>query len=74
VVAIAQLKVGDKVYYQPDHWSDDDKWENGMVKEIPEYNLNSVRVVYHCNGDWDNYKDYTAAMTNKRDLFLGWKH
>lgn len=69
----SKLKVGDKVCYQPDHYSED-RWENGMVKEIPEFTTTSVRVVYNCDGDWDNYKNYTSALTHIRDLKLGWKH
>jgi len=30
------FKCGDKVYYQPNHYSDNE-FENGIVKEIPEY-------------------------------------
>jgi len=73
MVNIATLKIGDKVYYQPKHYGND-KYENGIVKEIPEHSLSSVRVVYNCNGDWKNYKDYTSALTNTSDLYNGWKH
>lgn len=72
-VDIALLKVGDKVYYQPDHYKKIGKWENGLVKEIPEHTDESVRVVYNCSGDWDNFKNYTGALTNLRDLKLGWR-
>ena len=72
-IDIAKLRIGDKVYYQP-HYFGEDKWENGIVKEIPEFTTTSVRVVYNCAGDWDNYKDYTSALTNITDLKLGWKH
>jgi hypothetical protein len=72
-INIANLKVGDKVCYQPSHY-DEDKWENGMVKEIPDHTNNSIRVVYNCAGEWDNFQDYTSALTNIRDLSLGWKH
>lgn len=73
MINIATLKIGDKVYYQPEHFRDDE-WENGMVKEIPDHTNNSIRVVYNCNGEWDRFKDYTSALTNLRDLKLGWKH
>lgn len=73
MIDIAKLKVGDKVHYQPEHYGDE-KWENGIIKEIPEWSLDSIRVVYNCGGDWKNYKDYTSALTNIRDLKLGWKH
>jgi len=69
----ASLKIGQKVYYQPAHYNLDD-WENGIIKEIPEHTFESVRVVYNCAGNWKNYADYTSALTNLRDLNLGWKH
>jgi len=64
------LKAGDRVYYQPEHYGT--KFENGIVKEIPEHTKDSVRVVYNCGGDWGNYKNYTSALTNLRDLKKGW--
>ena len=73
MIDISKLKVGDKVHDQPDHYGDE-KWENGIIKEIPAWSLDSVRVVYNCGGDWENYKEYTSALTNIRDLRLGWKH
>jgi ABC-type sugar transport system substrate-binding protein len=73
MIDIAKLKVGDKVYYQPSHY-EETQWENGMIKEIPDHTPDSVRVVYHCAGDWNNFKNYTSALTNIRDLKLGWKH
>ncbi len=72
MIDIAKLKVSDKVCYQPSHFPGD-KWENGMIKEIRD-SLDSVWVVYNCNGNWNRYKDYTGALTNLRDLKLGWKH
>lgn len=72
-VDVAVLKVGDKVHYQPSHYPES-HWENGIVKEIPEHTKTAVRVVYHCGGDWENFKEYTSAMTDYRDLFYGWKH
>jgi len=73
MIDIAKLKVGDKVYYQPSHFPSD-KWENGMVKAILDYTNTAIKVVYNCAGDWDNFKDYTSALTDLRDLKLGWKH
>ena len=81
IIDVSKLKVGDKVYYQPSHFSKTD-WENGMVKEIPDFTTdktasvgyNCIRVVYNCGGDWKNFKNYTGALTNLRDLKLGWKY
>ncbi len=73
MIDISKLKIGDKVHYQPEHYGKD-RWENGIIKEIQEWSNDSVRVVYNCAGNWNNYKDYTSALTNIRDLKLGWKH
>jgi len=48
------------------------KWENGMIKRFPGIG-NSIFVCYNCGGDWENFKNYTAALTNVEDLYLGWK-
>jgi len=68
----AKLRIGDKVYYQPSHYRDDEA-ENGIIKEIPNHTFESVRVVYNCAGNWKNFMDYTSALTNLRDLKIGWK-
>lgn len=72
MIDIAKLKFGDKVCYQPSHFPPE-KWENGMVKEIPDHTNTSIRVVYNTGGDWDNFQNYTGCLTNLRDLTLGWK-
>ena len=77
---ITRLKVGDKVCFQPAHFQSDD-FENGIIKEIPDFALDPksphgykcVRVVYHCNNNWDNYQNYTSALTHISSLSLGWK-
>ena len=68
---VDNLKVGDKVYYQPEHYGEH-KWENGIIKEIPDF-PSHVRVVYNCNDDWNNYQNYTSELTRITDLKLGWK-
>ncbi|MCK9417600.1 hypothetical protein M0Q97_13240 [Candidatus Dojkabacteria bacterium] len=74
MINLATIKIGEKVYYQPDYYKADDKFENGIIKEIPEHTTTSVRVVYKCGGDWKNYKDYNSALTSVDDLYYGWKH
>jgi hypothetical protein len=74
MIDISKIKIGDKVCYQPDHYKSENKYENGIVKEVPDWSKDSIRVVYNCAGDWNNYKDYTSALTNVRDLTLGWKY
>lgn len=72
MIDISKLNVGDKVYYQPEHYGDD-KWENGIIKEIRPGKTDGVWVVYNCAGNWDCYMNYTGALTNLRDLKLGWR-
>ena len=74
MIDIAKIRVGDKVHYQPDHYKEDDQFENGIVKEIHEHSLDSIRVVYNCGGNWVNYKYYTSTLTNIKDLYPNWKH
>ena len=64
----SNLHVGQKVHYLLD-----DKWENGIVKEIRPTNTEGVWVVYNCADNWDRYQDYTGALTNLRDLKEGWR-
>lgn len=72
MIDITKLHIGDKVHYQPVHYGDD-KWEDGIIKEIRDNKMDGVWVVYNCAGRWDKYMDYTGALTNLRDLKLGWK-
>lgn len=72
IKSITLLKMGTKVYYQPKYYGDN-KWENGIVKEVLIHTNEEVRVVYNCAGNWDKYKDYTSALTKLEDLFMGWK-
>ena len=67
------LAVGCKVHYVPKHYIEKGKWENGIIKEIPDATEAFVRVVYNCADDWGNYMNYTSALTNLQDLRLGWK-
>ena len=62
------INIGDKVHYQPDYYGN--KFENGIVKEIVSENY--IRVVYNCGGDWDNYMNYTSALTYIKELKIGW--
>jgi len=62
------MKVGDKVHYTPSY--PDPVIENGIIKSIPD--TEHCFVVYHCGGEWDNYQDYTAAITSNNALQEGW--
>jgi len=60
-----QVNPGDKVTYVSYN-----KKEHGIVKSISDNE--HVFVVYNCNNEWENYKNYTAARTRKGDLVIGW--
>lgn len=59
------MKIGERVTYITIG-----KVEHGIVKSISD--ADHVFVVYHCDGKWDQYQEYTAARTRIRDLVLGW--
>lgn len=58
---------GLKVHYTSPHGSR----ENGMVKSISEDGM-SAFVVFHCDNDWENFRDYTGQHTKMKDLSPGW--
>jgi hypothetical protein len=60
-----ELKTGAKVHYDPGYKIP----ENGIIKSMDEEN---AFVVYHCAGDWDNYRKYTGARTPLSKLKFGW--
>ncbi len=53
--------IGRWVDYTPSHGD----VERGRIKS---FNDCCVWVVYHCDNNWDCYKDYTAASTRPEDL------
>jgi hypothetical protein len=60
---------GQKVHYLP--FTGSTEPENGIVKSQCEDGRH-VFVVYKCDGDWENYQNYTAARTLNSDLREGW--
>lgn len=62
-----KLKPGDKVTYRAFGRIQ----ERGIVKKVKEDSRQAF-VVYKCGEDWDNYREYTAALTNFEDLSLSW--
>lgn len=66
-IVITPFKEGDKVRYCPSHGRE----EKGIVKSNPE-NGKFVFVVYKCNNEWHNYKNYTGCATDIEDLKIGW--
>lgn len=67
-----EIKAGVKVHYVPFEGCDVSQIENGMIKSIPEHRDDAVFVVFHCNDEWDNIQNYTAAMTPLNKLAEGW--
>lgn len=61
-------KVGDKVHYVDPH--NPNIIENGVVKEIKSEH--TTRVVYHCEGDWENYMNYGSEATSNDSLYKNW--
>lgn len=48
------------------------KRERGIIKALGDNG--HVFVVYSCGGDWDNYDNYTSALTRIVDLRIGWEY
>ena len=65
----SEIKAGMKVHYV-DTFSC--KCENGIVKNLHS-KKDAAFVVYHCGGEWDDYYNYTGALTMLRDLYPGWR-
>ena len=65
------MQIGDKVCYIPFDGCNKEKYQNGIIKSFNSYTLDPF-IVYNCNNDWDNYKDYTAALTPITRVKLGW--
>lgn len=64
-----KFKQGDKVHYCTNHGTT----ENGIYKCLKVVNKKTCAyVVYKCNNDWENYANYTAELTDIRDLKPGW--
>ena len=63
-----QFEIGSKVTYTPNFGG---KTEKGIVHSYFGMR-NYVYVVYKCDNNWDNYRDYTPQLTSKGALRLGW--
>jgi hypothetical protein len=60
-----EIKEGSYVHYVSPHGG----FENGRVKSI---RASTVFVVYNCDDEWENYKQYTGAGTYIEAITLGW--
>lgn len=61
------MQKGDRVHFT----RGSGKTQNGIVKSVTQSG-DTAFVVYNCNGNWDNYENYTAISTNIDDLIEGW--
>ncbi len=61
---LTEADIGREVKYKPKHIT---ALEQGRIKF---FNDTWVFVVYHCDNDWDNYWNYTAAPTDPKDLIF----
>jgi hypothetical protein len=59
------IYVGQNVHYAPGHG----KKENGRIKSVGE---DTVFVVFHCAGEWDNFMNYTGQSCKKQYVIAGW--
>ena len=59
------MKPGDKVCYIPTQ-------ENGIIKNTNMLSIGMVHVVYNCSGNWEEYFNYTAELTELKYLEMGW--
>jgi hypothetical protein len=62
---LSEIKKGDRVHYTP-RFGDT---QNGIVKGVTE---RGVWVVFHCDGNWDDYEHYTGSLTSSLYLNPGW--
>jgi len=65
------MKPGDTVLYiDPSSVNNMTRTRKGIILSIADDE--HAFVVYDCGGEWLNYRDYTAAKTNVKQLKLGW--
>lgn len=61
------MKPGDTVLFSS---HDTSRTRKGIIKSIEDDE--HAFVVYECEGEWLNYRDYAAEKTNIKQLVLGW--
>lgn len=69
-ITLDQIKVGDRVYYQPEG-SEEHEFDPGVVSYISEERKDSVYVIFKPNRHMNNFKKETQALTLLEDLHLG---
>lgn len=68
-----EFKEGQKVHYIPYEGCFMSEYQNGIIKSFTN-NMAGVFVVYNCDNDWKNYKDYTATLYPICEIKNGWIH
>lgn len=66
MIRIAELSdqdIGRPVYYYPPHAG-----AGAEYGKIKSWNKHFIFVVYHCDGNWDRFEEYTAAATDPDNL------
>lgn len=58
---LTEEDIGRRVIYNPGHGDD----KEGVLKS---FNNTYCFVVFHCNGEWERYFDYTGCCVNPIDL------
>ena len=49
-------------------WVEHQRHGTKVKGRIKSWNEHYIFVVYHCDGQWDHYKAYTAAATRPNEL------
>lgn len=64
------LKIGDKVTF----WSTGGKllYIHGIIKSFDDCGDPFVVYRYHCKSDWENFENYSGALTPIEFLIEGW--
>lgn len=73
---IFRIKIWEPQFTTGQHVNYDDgrgTFQNGRVKGFPDGNKKAVWVVYHCNGDWDFFMNYTGILSEIKYLKHGWR-
>ena len=69
------FKIGDKV-----HYTANEVHYNGIIKYSPapdsftKEDTSICHIVFNCDGNWDDYQNYTGVITNIKDLKPDWKN
>lgn len=71
---ITLLNVGDKVSYVEhiDGTIVGTISQHGKIKSYYNKDINKIYVVFDCADNWDKYQDYTAQLTDIKQLKIGW--